>query len=123
MLRLSVSSRFEWKAPALTRTPTPTLTSAFALALAVARCLKWQALRSLVDTPGVLKAVPQLLLGIHFSEPNRYDDYVDVLQALKALGFLPFYVARQPSAQYLQIQVGESQLWSSYEVGLGNTRL
>ena len=92
-------------------------------ALAVTRCLKWQALRSLVDTPGVLKAVPQLLLGIHFSEPSRYDDYVDVLQALKALGFLPFYVARQPSAQYLQIQVGESQLWSSYEVGLGNVRL
>ena len=46
-----------------------------------------------------------------------------MLQALKALGFLPFYVDRHPSAQYLQIQVGESQLWSSYEVGLGNSRL
>ena len=82
-----------------------------------------QALRGLVDTPGVLKTVPQLLLSIHFSEPSRYDDYVEMLQALRAHGFLPFYVKRQPSAEYLQIQVGESQLWSSYEVGLGNARL
>ena len=71
----------------------------------------------------MLKTVPQLLLSIHFSEPGRYDDYVEMLQALRAHGFLPFYVKRQPSAEYLQIQVGESQLWSSYEVGLGNARL
>ena len=95
MLRLSVSTRFEWRA-----------------------------LRGLVvDTPGMLRALPQLLLSIHFAEPSRYDDYFETLQALKGLGFLPFYVARQPSAEYLQIQVGASQLWSSYEVGLGNTKL
>ena len=92
-------------------------------ALALTHYLTSQALRGLVDTPGVLKTVPQLLLSIHFSEPSRYDDYVEMLQALRAHGFLPFYVKRQPSAEYLQIQVGESQLWSSYEVGLGNARL
>ena len=124
VLRLSVSSRFEWKAAARSRARIFTLTSQpQPLGLALTHYLTSQALRGLVDTPGVLKTVPQLLLSIHFSEPSRYDDYVEMLQALRAHGFLPFYVKRQPSAEYLQIQVGESQLWSSYEVGLGNARL
>ena len=124
VLRLSVSSRFEWKAPARGRARISTLTSQpHPRPRPDPYYLTSQALRGLVDTPGVLKTVPQLLLSIHFSEPSRYDDYVEMLQALRAHGFLPFYVKRQPSAEYLQIQVGESQLWSSYEVGLGNARL
>lgn len=139
MLRLSVSSRFEWKAPNPilnhytnlhpSSSPTPTSTptgSPSPLALALASHtyrFEWKALRGLTETPGVLKAVPQLLLSLHFSEPSRYDDYFEVLQGLKSLGFMPFYVARHPNAEYLQIQVGESRLWSSYEVGLGNVRV
>ena len=93
------------------------------LRLSVSSRFEWTALRGLIDTPGVLRVVPQLLLSLHFSEPTRYEEYVDVMQELKSLGFAPFYVAKQPGAEYLQIQEGTRQLYSSYEVGYGNVRM
>lgn len=83
---------------------------------------EWKVLRGLVDSPFLLKTVPQLLLNLHLSDSTSFDLYADVLGDLKAAGFVPFYVARQPTAEYLQIQEGAKQLWSSWEVSMGNTR-
>ena len=83
---------------------------------------EWKVLRALMDSPALLKSVPQLLLNLHLSDPTSFDLYADVLGDLKASGFVPFYVARQPTAEYLQIQEGTKQLWSRWEVSMGNTR-
>ena len=93
------------------------------LRLSVSSRSDWKGLRALVDAPAQLKWVPQLLLNLHFSESTRYDDYAEILGGLKAAGFQPFYVARQPRAEYLQIQEGSRELWSRYEAAFGNTRL
>lgn len=92
------------------------------LRMSVSSKYEWKVLRALMDSPALLKSVPQLLLNLHLSDPTSFDLYADVLGDLKASGFVPFYVARQPTAEYLQIQEGTKQLWSRWEVSMGNTR-
>ena len=35
-------------------------------------------------------------------------------------GFVPFYVDRQPNAEYLKVQEGALSLYNKYEAGFGN---
>ena len=37
-------------------------------------------------------------------------------------GFKPFYIVKQPGAEYLQVQEGSFSLFSKYEVSLGNVK-
>ena len=37
-------------------------------------------------------------------------------------GFKPFYVVKQPGAEYLQVQEGSFSLYNKYEVTLGNVK-
>ena len=51
---------------------------------------------------------------------KMWEEYKDILVGLKSAGFLPFYVARQPNAEYLKVQEGSLSLYNRYEVGYGN---
>ena len=47
-------------------------------------------------------------------------EYKLILNGIKSAGFLPFYVSRQPNAEYLKVQEGSITLFNRYEVAYGN---
>merc|ERR1712086_322806 len=80
---------------------------------------EWKALKNLVNT-GLIQEIRQLSLNIHLSDDAMWEEYKYILTGIKTAGFLPFYVARQPNAEYLKVQEGQSTLYNRYEVGYGN---
>eukprot|EP00308_Calcidiscus_leptoporus_P020807 CAMPEP_0119357818 /NCGR_PEP_ID=MMETSP1334-20130426/6141_1 /TAXON_ID=127549 /ORGANISM="Calcidiscus leptoporus, Strain RCC1130" /LENGTH=52 /DNA_ID=CAMNT_0007372155 /DNA_START=75 /DNA_END=233 /DNA_ORIENTATION=- len=50
-----------------------------------------------------------------------WEEYKTILTGLKSAGFSPFYVAKQPDAEYLKVQEGGQSLHSRYEVAYGYT--
>ena len=80
---------------------------------------EWKGLKNLINT-GVIQDIGQISLNVHLSDITMWEEYKEILTGLKSAGFLPFYVARQPNAEYLKVQEGSLSLYNRYEVGYGN---
>ena len=89
------------------------------LRLKVSTNKEWKGLKNLVNT-GVIQEVGQLSLNLHLSDDSMWEEYKLILSGIKTAGFLPFYVTRQPNAEYLNVQEGKTTLFNRYEVGYGN---
>jgi len=89
------------------------------LRMKVGSNFEWKGLRNLINT-GALEDVSQLSLNLQMADPTMWDEYKFILSGIKKAGFFPFYVAKQPAADYLKIQEGSSALYSAYEVSYGN---
>lgn len=89
------------------------------LRLKVSTNKEWKGLKNLVNT-GVIQEVGQLSLNLHLSDDDMWEEYKLILAGIKTAGFLPFYVTRQPNAEYLNVQEGKTTLFNRYEVGYGN---
>jgi len=89
------------------------------LRLKVSGPKEWKGLKNLINT-GVIQDIGQLSLNVHLADNDMWEEYKEILMGLKTAGFLPFYVARQPNAEYLKVQEGSLSLYSRYEVGFGN---
>ena len=53
---------------------------------------------------------------------SRFSRSQSVLTSVSNSGFKPFYVVKQPGAEYLQVQEGSFSLYDKYEVTLGNVK-
>merc|ERR1719240_1506399 len=80
---------------------------------------EWKVLKNLVNT-GVLGEIRQLSLFLRMEDRTMWDEYRTILNGVRQAGFHPFYVMKQTGANYLKVQEGSIQLYSSYEVGYGN---
>jgi len=89
------------------------------LRLKISANKEWKGLKNLINT-GVIQDIGQLSLNIHLSDNEMWEEYKDILVGLKSAGFLPFYVARQPNAEYLKVQEGSLSLYNKYEASFGN---
>ena len=89
------------------------------LRMKVAHNKEWKGLKNLINT-GALDSVSQLSLNIKMGDPEMWDEYRTILLGIKKAGFFPFYVAKQPAADFLKIQEGAQALYSHYEVSYGN---
>ena len=83
--------------------------------------LEWKGLKNLVNT-GTIQDIRQLSLNLNMGDPSMWEEYKYVLTGIRAAGFLPFYVAKQPDAEYLRVQEGSQALYSKYEVAYSNTQ-
>ena len=83
--------------------------------------LEWKGLKNLVNT-GTIQDIRQLSLNLNMGDPSMWEEYKYVLTGIRAAGFLPFYVAKQPDAEYLRVQEGSQALYSKYEVAWSNTQ-
>jgi len=90
------------------------------LRLKVSSMLEWKGLKNLINL-GTIQDIRQLSLNIHFADDTMWEEYKIILSGLKSAGFVPFYVAKQPNAEYLKVQEGTQSLHSRYEVAYGNT--
>ena len=82
---------------------------------------EWKVLKNLVNT-GTIQDIRQLSLNLNMGDPSMWEEYKYVLTGIRAAGFLPFYVAKQPDAEYLRVQEGSQALYSKYEVAYSNTQ-
>mmetsp|Transcript_33500 Transcript_33500/g.81475 ORF Transcript_33500/g.81475 Transcript_33500/m.81475 type:complete len:256 (+) Transcript_33500:29-796(+) len=82
---------------------------------------QWRTLKSLVNL-GWLDGVLQLSLNMTFSDITMWSEYQNILTMVSNHGFKPYYVVKQPGAEYLQVQEGAFSLYSKYEVGMGNVK-
>ena len=89
------------------------------LRLKVSSNKEWKGLKNLVNT-GVIQEIGQLSLNVHLSDDSMWEEYKLILNGIKSAGFLPFYVSRQPNAEYLKVQEGSITLFNRYEVAYGN---
>ena len=84
--------------------------------------LDWKALKNLINS-GSLRQVRQLSLSLELRDDDMWDEYRIILTSLRAAGFVPFYIVKQPTARFLALQTGRLSLYSSYEASFGNTKL
>ena len=91
------------------------------LRLKVSSNKEWKGLKNLVNT-GTIQDIRQLSLNLNMGDPSMWEEYKYVLTGIRAAGFLPFYVAKQPDAEYLRVQEGSQALYSKYEVAYSNTQ-
>ena len=89
------------------------------LRLKVSTAKEWKGLKNLVNT-GIIQEIGQLSLNLHLGDDSMWEEYKVILNGIKTAGFLPFYVTKQPNAEYLKVQEGSTTLYSRYEVGFGN---
>ncbi|KAL1525477.1 hypothetical protein AB1Y20_020333 [Prymnesium parvum] len=89
------------------------------LRMKVSGNMEWKGLKNLINTGG-LESVRQLSINMHMTDPSMWGEYRLILTSLKKAGFFPFYVAKQPNADYLKIQEGPQALYSRYEVSYGS---
>ena len=80
---------------------------------------EWKTLKNLINV-GAVQDVRQLSLALTMEEDDMWEEYRYILAALRGAGFVPYYVAKQPTAKYLQVQEGLKSLYSRYEVSYGN---
>ena len=80
---------------------------------------EWKTLKNLINV-GAIQEVRQLSLNIQMEEEDMWEEYRYILTSLRGAGFVPYYVAKQPTAKYLQVQEGTQSLYSRYEVSYGN---
>jgi len=90
------------------------------LRMKVSSPLEWKGLKNLINV-GIIQEIRQLSLNLHLRDADMWDEYKTILTSLKGAGFFPYYVSKQPDAQYLDIQEGTTSLHSRYEVSYGNT--
>ena len=63
-----------------------------------------EGLKNLVNT-GTIQDIRQLSLNLNMGDPSMWEEHKYVLTGIRG-GFLPFYVAKQPDAEYLRVQEG-----------------
>ncbi|KAL3918995.1 MAG: hypothetical protein SGPRY_005794 [Prymnesium sp.] len=81
--------------------------------------MEWKSLKNLINS-GAIQTVRQLSLNLYMGVPTMWHEYRLILSGLKKAGFFPFYVSKQPDADYLKIQEGAQALYSRYEVSFGS---
>ncbi|EOD25531.1 hypothetical protein EMIHUDRAFT_443591 [Emiliania huxleyi CCMP1516] len=68
-----------------------------ALRLKVSSALEWKGLKNLINL-GTIQEIRQLSLNLQFKDEDMWEEYRLILTSLRAAGFVPFYVAKQPQA-------------------------
>jgi len=91
------------------------------LRMTVQSARQWHALKYLVNQ-GSLDGVLQLSLNMTLADVTMWSEYQSILSTVSNSGFKPFYIVKQPGAEYLQVQEGSFSLYSKYEVTMGNVK-
>ncbi|KAL3931599.1 MAG: hypothetical protein SGPRY_001056 [Prymnesium sp.] len=73
------------------------------LRMTIASARQWKTLKYLVNS-GSLDGVLQLSLNMSFCDITMWSEYQIILTLVNNHGFKPFYVVKQPTAEYLQVQ-------------------
>lgn len=89
------------------------------LRMKVSSPLEWKGLKNLLNL-GIMEDIRQLSLNIHLKDDDMWEEYKSILTGLRSAGFIPFYVSKQPNAEYLKVQEGTQSLHSRYEIAYGN---
>ena len=90
------------------------------LRLKVSTSMEWKGLKNLINT-GTIQDIRQLSLNLQMADMTMWEEYKYVINGLRTAGFFPFYVSKQPDADYLKVQEGSQSLYNRYEVSYGNT--
>jgi len=89
------------------------------LRLKVHTAMEWKVLKNLINT-GTIQDIRQLSLNLQMADISMWEEYRYVINGLRTAGFFPFYVSKQPDADYMKVQEGSQSLYNRYEASYGN---